>query len=271
MKCRQVEARIPEILAASLDDAEARAVESHLETCESCRLEVESLCRVWDGLELLADEAPPAAVGDRFYAMLEGYRQAADGESPTGGGWLSRLGVWWVSWWPQQPVRQLGWTVAAVAAGLVAGSRLTAPGSGGEMRQLRDEVASLSRAVGLSLLERGSASDRLRGVSYSRQGAASDPRILEVLVTVVENDSDVNVRLAALDVLAGFADREAVLDGLRRSLPRQQAPLAQLALVDLLLAADGPESRAAVRRWLAEADVDDTVRAYAENRLGQEV
>jgi hypothetical protein len=201
--------------------------------------------------------------------MLEGYRQAADGESRAGGGWLSRLGLWWASWWPQQPVRQLGWTLAAVAAGLVAGTRLTAPG--GEMRQLRDEVASLSRAVGLSLLQQGSASDRLRGVSYSRQGAAADPGILEVLVAVVQDDPDVNVRLAALDVLAGFADRESVLDGLRRSLPRQQAPLAQLALVDLLLAADGPESRAAIRRWLAEASVDETVRAYAENRLGQEV
>ncbi|MEE8526168.1 MAG: hypothetical protein V3T72_19700, partial [Thermoanaerobaculia bacterium] len=250
------------------------------ETCDACRLEVESLRRVWDGLEMLADEAPPATVGDRFYAMLDGYRQAAESE-PRFDGWLSRLGLsrpglsrpgrWWASWWPQQPVRQLAWTLAAVAAGLVVGTRLTAPSADGEMARLHDEVASLTRVVGLSLLEQGSASDRLRGVSYSRRGAAADPRILEVLVGVVENDPDVNVRLAALDVLAGFADRESVLDGLRRSLPRQRAPLAQLALIEVLLAADGPESRATVRRWLAEGTVDETVRAYAENRLGQEV
>ncbi len=269
MSCRQIETLTADYLAGSLDAAEARRIEDHLATCDSCRLELESAQLVWDGLGELADESPPAAVRERFYGMLEGYRQAAENEirSP---GWLERLGLWWASWWPQQPVRQLGWTLAAVAAGLVVGTRLTAP-DGGEMTQLRDEVAGLSRLVGLSLLEQGSASDRLRGVSYSRRGAATDPRILETLVDVVANDPDVNVRLAAIDALAAFADREPVLEGLRRSLPQQQAPLAQLAVVDLLLAANGGESHVAVRRWLSEATVDETVRTYVESRLGQEV
>ncbi|MGH9361798.1 MAG: HEAT repeat domain-containing protein, partial [Thermoanaerobaculia bacterium] len=105
----------------------------------------------------------------------------------------------------------------------------------------------------------------LKGVSYGREVGPSDPRVLDALLAAVADDPNDNVRLAAIDALAGVAGRPGVQRQLIASFPRQESPLVQIALVDLLAEARGARPR--LRPLVDDPEVDPTVRDYLRRRL----
>ena len=56
-------------------------------------------------------------------------------------------------------------------------------------------------------MQQQSASDRLRGVNYAYRVEQSDPEVLGALLTTVNHDPSVNVRLAAVDAVVSAATR----------------------------------------------------------------
>jgi len=271
MKCSETSALIVDVLSDSLSPDEAGELGRHLDSCAACRAELESLRRVWNGLGRLADEVPSAALSQRFYTMLAAYRQGMEAESRPPS-WPRRLAAWIDGWWPRRPALQFAFTAAALVVGLALGSRLSTPAtSGAELHRLEGEVASLRSLVSLSLLRQDSASERLRGVSISQRAEEPDQQVLAALVRVLNEDRNVNVRIAAIDALGRFADRATVLEGLREALPQQSSPQVQLALAELLLEVNGPETHALVGEWLTRTTVDPTVRGYLEQRLRPQI
>ena len=96
----------------------------------------------------------------------------------------------------------------AAWAGATCSRRAAAePGANPELSQLRGQVESLRQLVALSLLQEQSASARLRGVNYSYQMTQPDREVQQALLHAVNHDTNVNVRLSAVDALAKFADR----------------------------------------------------------------
>ena len=92
----------------------------------------------------------------------------------------------------------------------------------------------MRQLVALSLMQQQSASERLRGVSWAYQAEPSDREILEALVAAVNDDANVNVRLAAVDALRRF--RRVRRPGRPWwSAPEQSTPIVQVALIDLLV------------------------------------
>ncbi len=64
----------------------------------------------------------------------------------------------------------------------------------------------MRQLVALSLMQQQNASDRLRGVNYTYRVEPDDPQVLSALLTTVNHDPSVNVRLAAVDALRKFTD-----------------------------------------------------------------
>ena len=93
----------------------------------------------------------------------------------------------------------------------------------------------MRQLVTLSLLQQQSPSERLRGVSWSYQVGQPDSEVLDALLQTLNHDPNVNVRLAAVDALSSFFDRAMVRQGLVQSLAKQNSPLIQIALVDLMI------------------------------------
>ena len=60
----------------------------------------------------------------------------------------------------------------------------------------------MRQLVALSLMQQQSASERLRGVSWAYQRGTIRREVLAALVSAVNHDTNVNVRLAAVDALA---------------------------------------------------------------------
>ena len=279
MKCEELSTTVIDELNEELSEHHATELHRHLMSCAACRDELEGLRQVWTDLGELADEEPTAALSGRFYSMLDAYEHGLQARRPS---------VWSTVYeglssaveaiWPKRPMVQFAMTAAMTAAALVVGlgvGQRLGPASPSvemadlEMTTLRGEVDSLNRMVSLSLLEQDSASARLQGVSYGVR--SGDEEVLAALTLILVEDENTNVRLAAIDALARFADREPVAEGLRTALFDQRSPLVQVALLDALLQVNGPRSEAAIRELYASDDVDDRVRRHIDRRLGQTI
>jgi hypothetical protein len=227
--------------------------------------EEESLRRLWDALDRLPEEQPSPALRQRFYRMLdEEVERAAPKQRPSRG-WREMLAAL-----VPQPVRLgVAWALPALVLGVLLGTRVPGSEPKGEMTELRQEVRSLSRMVTLSLLQQESASERLKGVSYGRSTGPTDERVLSALLAAVKEDPNENVRLAAIDALAGVVERPRVQQTLVESLPRQESPMVQIALVDLL--AETPGARPLLSRVADDPEIDPTVRDYLRRRLERRI
>jgi HEAT repeat protein len=135
--------------------------------------------------------------------------------------------------------------------------------------ELRDEVARLRQMVTLTLLEQPSANERLEGVSYSTQLEAKDEKVLTALLQALGSDPNVNVRVAAVGALRRYADSTAVRKGLLQSLAKEDSPLVQMELIDLMVSLREKDSIPVLEQILHKADLNPTVRQQAERGLQQ--
>jgi hypothetical protein len=181
-------------------------------------------------LGLLEQTQPSPAVRSRFYDSLEAYRQGVAASTSAAG---SRPKFDWARWW-QGPA--LGWSAAVLLLGLGLGYWLAPrPAPPSDLARLQDEVHNMRQMVTLSLLQQQSASERLRGVDYAGRVDESNGEVLAALMHAVNHDPNVNVRLAAVDALRRFAANSVVRNSLDQTLARQDSPLVQIALIDLMV------------------------------------
>jgi hypothetical protein len=237
---------------------EGKDLEAHLSSCEACRNEVSRIGALWQSLDLLPVEEPGGQVRERFYEMLGAYRHG-----------LASAEMLPVRRWWRNPARQIAAAAALLTVGLGIGYGVrgsTQPPA--EVSQLREEVANMRQLVALSLMQQQSAGDRLRGVSWSYQVEPSDTEVLNALVTAVNHDPNVNVRLAAVDALRPFtgspATHVAARNAVVQALPKETAPIVQVALIDFLAELKERNAAPELRRLVSDPDIDSGVRKRAE-------
>jgi hypothetical protein len=149
--------------------------------------------------------------------------------------------------------------------GFVAGYLMRSARNGHEeIAGLRAEVHEMRQMVTISLLKQQSASERLKGVSWSTQVTRPDPEFLSTLIHTLNYDSNVDVRLAAVDALARFAGYPAVRRDLIKSLPRQDSPLVQISLIDLLVQLHEHQSIDVLKQLVNDDNQDPQVRDRAK-------
>jgi Putative zinc-finger/HEAT repeats len=266
MMCERVKEQIPEILAGKLDKAARERVIEHLETCSGCRNELADLGIVWRGLDSMAMPEPSRAMRTRFMEMMEAYQTGLEQAGPAGASLPSRAKrSRWFAWWPAQPAWQMAIAAVLLIAGVTAGKyaarapKETAP----EMAQLQSQVEGLREMVALSLLQAQSPSDRLRGVNFSSQISRPDAEVEQSLLRTVNHDSNVNVRLSAVDAIEKYAGDPAVRRALVDAVTVQDSPIVQCALIDLLADVNARDSEPALRKIAGDAEADQTVRQRA--------
>jgi hypothetical protein len=247
---------IPEYLSGQLTPAEKNLFEAQLETSAELRMEVEELRAVWDGLELLPEEQPSAELRARFYQKLtevnNARRQSFRGE---------------FTWWKpglSGLIRQAAIAIVLFGLGMFAG-RVNREGhtQGQDMAEMHAQVQSLRTVVALSLLDRQSATSRLEGVSWSSQVDRPDGELLAALLKTLNHDANVNVRLSSLDALEKFSGNREVRKALVDSIPLQDSPLVQIALIDALVHARDNGAVMELKRLTGDSDLNIAVRQRA--------
>lgn len=104
-----------------------------------------------------------------------------------------------------------------------------------QLASLRKEMEETKSLVLSSLENNVSASTRLNGINVAYEKGSVDQEVINVLVKTMNEDENVNVRLAAVRALAKFSDEPGVTKALIESLERQEEALVQIALINLMV------------------------------------
>jgi len=168
---------------------------------------------------------------------------------------------------PRKPAYQLALALVLLAAGIGSGyvmsvrSRTTART---EAAGLKSEVDEMRRILAVSLLKQASPSERLLGVSWSARIDRPGDEIIRALLDTLNYDSNVSVRLAAVDALYLFYGRPEVKEGLIDSLARQSSPLVQMSLINLLVEIRERRAAEALERLIRDEKLNPKVKKRAE-------
>ena len=243
MECKTIRELIPDYICGALEPEIKERFDTHILSCERCRNEVNEMSGVWSAVERIPLEEPGDGMRKRFDIMLETYREGLNGTAVKES-WFERVNRWLGRLLPRRPVFQLGTTIAFLLIGLVIGKNIDSGAKPNgemallkvEMQEMRQEMQENRQLATLALLNRPSAVERLRGVSMSRSVNDPDDRFLSALLRTLNNDPNVNVRIAAVYALYGFSGQQWVRDELVESLSRQTSPLVQISMIDLMTA-----------------------------------
>ena len=253
MNCEDARTQFVDYWRGTLDDSGAFV--QHLAGCERCRAEAQDLKDLWSTMGKLPEEDPSLDMRVRFYDSLRAWRRQQDER---------RQPFWWLRLPSFQAAAAMAILVLGVSAGYFARGRDTT-----EVAHLRGEVDNMRQMVALSLLQQQSATDRLRGVNWAYRVEQSDQQVLSALLTTVNHDSNVDVRLAAVDALRNFSDSPIGRKGLVQSLAKQDSPLVQIAILDQIVELHEKSAAASIQFLVSTHDVNPDVRQRAQWALKQ--
>ncbi len=167
--------------------------------------------------------------------------------------------------------------IAIALAGFHFGSRYAAPAAPvasdtetkRQLAEMRKKLESIDQLVAISLLQQRSTSERLQTVLATLDQKNPDQKILSNLIGALALDPSVNVRLSALDALYPHANQQLVRSGVLATLPREQNPLVQVAMIDFLVAARDRDATPELERLARNETLDSAVREAAKRGLAQ--
>lgn len=278
MNCQRIQEHFLDYQAGTLDAAQSAEVRAHLATCLTCQKEWSALQEITTKLDHLPSEEPGPRLREQFYEMLESHIREADAPSPFALA-RSRIDRFFAALLPAQPAMQFAFALALLAGGLYAGLRFSprpaAPetvtvvdqSAQRELAALKSQMDSMGKLVTYSLLQQQSTSERMRNVLATMDLKQPDRQVLTDLVGALAFDPSVNVRLTAVGALAQHADNELVRAGVLSALPRESAPLVQVAMIELLATAGAQDAAPVFDRLSRDENLDRAVRDAARRAL----
>jgi hypothetical protein len=270
MKCEQYEELFTGWIKQELGPAEKEKLDEHLTGCAACREELATAIKVWDMMDVLEVPQPSAHMQVKFQAMLDTYKETVADEENGLWQWLkyqlSALRAW-QSRWP------LAFNLAIVLISFGGGYWFFHGSKAGkqeqELQALTAQVHELKQTMMLALLQNPSASERIRGVSYTGEIKHADKEVIDALLATLNNDDNVNVRLSTLDALAHLANHPEVREGLIKSIALQESPLMQSAIADVMLKLQEKRSVGSFKELLKQKNLDPGVKDKIRQTISQ--
>ena len=278
MRCEDTSAKLADYLAGTLTDAERQALESHALSCPACREELEGASEMWQRLgRVRATDADSRSMRARFDAMMAdaansapadvGSLQVRTGSAPlpvATSSMRTKTSRWMRRHRTVRPLLQACAAAILVVVGIQVGRQMTAPPvAAPDVTALRDEVRDLRQMMTLSLLQQQSVTERLKGVNWSSQLNQPGNEVVSALIDTLMHDGNVNVRLASIDALKRFAERDVVRDAAVHALNTQTSPLVQMALIDFVVETQDRKALDTLRRLSHDDMTNEAVRARA--------
>ena len=160
------------------------------------------------------------------------YRRLSQAEAPRAR--LREVPAGWFNWLLKPMLPALATLVIGLYIGAQLGTGSIEQGES-QIDLLRSEVATLNATVALSLLQKDSASDRLKGIDVAATMVGADPDITDALLYRAANDSSGSVRSAAISALGPQLVDPGVSTEVQRLMLDSKSPLVQLAFAELLM------------------------------------
>eukprot|EP00388_Colpodella_angusta_P022376 GDKJ01057208.1.p3 GENE.GDKJ01057208.1~~GDKJ01057208.1.p3 ORF type:complete len:279 (-),score=37.13 GDKJ01057208.1:880-1716(-) len=269
MKCEYDKERLTYLLNNPINDVERIALEEHLIECPDCQKEFEQSQTLWTMMGELPKPMPSANMRTDFYAMLEDYKETvAEKNNP-----LTSILAKFKQLWTIQPALQLSYSLMLLIFGLGIGYFINHSSvklaSNQEITALSSEVQEMKKMMMMSLLENPSASERMRAVSYSEEITEVNTQVVDALLMTLNNDENVNVRLMTLEALTKLSDNARVREGLVQSITKQDSPLVQSAIADVMVKLQEKKSIKPLQKLLKQDNLNEMVKDKIKQSINQ--
>jgi hypothetical protein len=186
---------------------------------------------------------PGKRLDERFYAFLSDEKSQQSGKVTEMNPLFVRLGI----------------AASILIAGFFIGFLTHSVSSKSEMSRLSDEISRMNETMMIALIEKPSATERLKAVNLTSQIEDANSRVIEALLNTLNHDDNVNVRLAAVEALLKYADYEQVRKGMVEAIINQDSPLVQIALAEVMVALQEKSSVTNLKRLLSRKDLNEDV------------
>ncbi len=260
MEKEQFEAQLMSYLAGILSEEERGDFESFLESNLEYQSEFQELKDVWQMVNEIETPQPSQHMDHVFFEMLSGELEKQKKKIESKRSWKN-------FWSIQKP--QLAFGVVLLGIGLAVGYYMnmeTKPQIT-ETVIANEETESVRQKLVLTLLDQPSVNQRLQGVSEANKFKDADQIVIQALLQTLNNDSNVNVRLAAIESLTNYVDNPIVRQGLVKSIPNQESPILQITLANLMVALQEKASVEPFKELLKEKKLDTTVKKKLQNSI----
>ena len=119
------------------------------------------------------------------------------------------------------------------------------------------------------MLEQPSANKRLQGVNEANKIEKVDEKVIKALLQTLNSDPNVNVRLAAIESLTNYVENPMVREGLVQSIVKQDSPIVQVTLANLMVALQEKKSVEPFKKLMRSKQLDTLVKKKLERSIRQ--
>ena len=268
MECKEYREQFPLLLTDALDQPQRSEIERHLAGCADCRKEFEAAQKIWDLMGEIPQPEPSEAMRTNFDSILANYKEELIARKNPIGEWIIKLR----EYWSMQAQPRLAFSLLLVAVGLIGGYLLHQPGQSAisynrQIDSLSSQVSEIKQVMMLSLLQDPSASQRIRAVSYTDDLSNVDLKVIDALFTTLDEDPNVNVRLATLEALVKLSNEPRVREGLVLSIDLQESPIMQSAIADAMVKLQEKSSVKSLQKLLSKKNLNPMVKINIEKSV----
>ncbi|MCB0280335.1 MAG: hypothetical protein KDD94_12575 [Calditrichaeota bacterium] len=156
------------------------------------------------------------------------------------------------------------YTLAILSLGTLAGVFIQSS----QTNALSEEMAQIRQLLFVTMTEQeASAGKRIQAISSSAKLNKLDDKVIDILLYTLNNDQNINVRLATLNVLSDYASNHRVRVGLVQSITQQKSAIIQVALLNVMIDWQEKSAIDQFHRLLENPDIDRLVIRQIESGL----
>ena len=260
MKCENIQDKLMAFVSEELTHIESEYIQRHIIGCEDCQKEVAELKEVVETMTQMPVFHPSKNLQRNFEQMLQTEEQFTQNTSfelnPK------KIRALW-----NFPLVQMAASVVILALGIWIGMQIQPKQSNAEVTEFQEELQDMKQLVMLSMLEKPSASERIKAVHSVSELKEPAPQITDALIQTLNKDHNVNVRLAAISALSRFSTNSSIRKSVIEALPLQQDPIVQIALINLLVSWEEKDATKVLQNLLQDQRTLEVVKNQAEKGL----
>lgn len=262
INCQHLHNILLDFIDKKLDSDTTHLVTDHLKACNSCNAELERTLVLLQDIQLLSDEEAPESMRNNFLRELETAKLT---NKP---GLLSQNDNVPRKLWLYNPFSQIAAGLAILISGVLLGFLLNNKNTDeGSVTELKSQVQDMKSMLFMAKLDQPSASQRIQAVNFTNEIRTPDPQVIDALVRTMDTDDNINVRMASIHALARFSEISLVRDALVTSLSKQDDPLIQITLINILVEIQEKKAIDTMRKLLQKEETIDAVKQMAEKGL----
>lgn len=250
MNCTKTEHIIVDYIDGALLKEEMNAVQNHLAVCTSCQKVYEETKQLFTAFSEEPIAKPSANLRTSFEQILE---QEKEKQTKVVKLVPSNNNSY-------KSVLQIAASVAILLTGYLFGGYQESKNHQQEIASYQKEQKELKESMMLAMIDNSSPSKRIKAVNYTEELTTPDETILKALIERMQQDSNSNVRLTAVEALSKFTDSEIVKTSLIESLTKENDPSIQIEIIQILVQIQEKRALTPMKKILENSESPDYLK-----------